>query len=82
VKASLSASDHASCLVSSDLRSLEPIIEFTMKSVRRDEVARHYGVSEAVKNPLPSTSKNNLCLTIKIVLLNVTLNRVNETFGR
>ena len=45
MKASLSASDYASYLVSSDLRSLVPIIEFAMKPVRRDEVARPYGVS-------------------------------------
>ncbi|MBU1464962.1 MAG: hypothetical protein KJ868_02840 [Gammaproteobacteria bacterium] len=55
MKASLSASDHASCLVSSDLRSLVPIIEFTMKSVRRDEVARLYGVSESVFEDLSPT---------------------------
>jgi hypothetical protein len=63
MKASLSASDHASCLVSSDLRSLVPIIEFTMKSIRRDEVARPYGVSESVKNTFSKIIKNNLCLT-------------------
>ncbi|MBU1467546.1 MAG: hypothetical protein KJ883_14550, partial [Gammaproteobacteria bacterium] len=55
MKASLSASDHASFLVSSDLRSLVPTIEFTMKSVRRDEVARLYGVSESLFDDLSPT---------------------------
>ena len=57
MKAPLSASDHASCLVSSDLRSLVSIIEFTMKSVRRDEVARLYGVSESLTERLSRTAK-------------------------
>ncbi len=34
-----------------------------IKSVRRDEVARLYGVSGSVKNTFPNTIKNNLCLT-------------------
>ncbi|WP_147243860.1 hypothetical protein [Marinomonas rhizomae] len=52
------------------------------KRLRRDEVARLYGVSESVKNTLPQGYKNNPCLTLKIVLLNATLNTANETFGR
>ncbi len=54
----------------------------TKKSVRRDEVARLYGVSGSVKNTFSNILKTNLCLTIKIVLLNATLNKVNDTFGR
>ena len=43
----------------------------TMKSVRRDEVARLYGVSESLFEEISLTNKNNLCLTIKVVLLDV-----------
>jgi len=53
-----------------------------MKSVRRDEVARLYGVLGSVKDTLSKSIKNNLCLTIKIVLLDVMLNNMNKTFGR
>jgi hypothetical protein len=35
------------------------------KLVRRDEVARLYGVSASVKNILPHDSKNNPCLLIQ-----------------
>jgi len=44
MKALFPSSDYASFLVSSDLRSLVSITEFTVQSVRRDEVARLYGV--------------------------------------
>ena len=62
--------------------TLPSVLEIPMKFVRRDEVARLYGVSESVKNTLPQTCKNNLCLTIKNRLAKLIINKVNQTFGR
>ncbi len=58
MKASLSTADHGrTSLIAPYERAASP-----KKLVRRDEVARPYGVSGSVKNILSHNSKNNLCL--------------------
>jgi predicted transcriptional regulator len=51
MKASLSAAHYAALMMPYE------ILVSTMKSVRRDEVARLYGVSESVKNALLINTK-------------------------
>ena len=65
MKASLSTAHYAALMM--PYKKLASAI----KPVRRDEVARLYGVSGSVKNIFPNIIKNNLCLTIKVVLQDV-----------
>jgi hypothetical protein len=62
MKASLSTAHYAARMMPYGLWCY--IVEVPMKLVRRDEVARLYGISGSVKNTFSQVFKNNLCLTI------------------
>ncbi|QUX91297.1 hypothetical protein CYL31_07640 [Marinomonas sp. A3A] len=57
-------------------------VDKLIKPLRRNPDCATLWSSRVINGKTPSNSKNNLCLTIKVVLLDVMSNKVNETFGR